>query len=111
MTADPGKGPPEARTAYKRTPVFDQDSIPAGLLREHRTKPDVWALIHVLEGRLLYRILDPPGEQTLSPGTAGLVRPGQPHEVAPLGPVRFFVEFHADEPPQGSPHAGADILP
>ncbi|MGE0152880.1 MAG: DUF1971 domain-containing protein [Reyranellaceae bacterium] len=84
--------------AYKRTPVFDQDTLPAGLRRAHRTKPGVWGLIHVLEGRLLYRVLDPPGERILTPQTQGLVRPEQPHEVEPLGPMRMYVEFHAAEP-------------
>ncbi len=79
--------------------------MPPGLRREHRTKEDVWALIHVLEGQLLYRILLPPSEQVLTPGKLGVVRPGQPHEVTPLGHVRFFVEFHAQQPPAGSPHA------
>jgi tellurite resistance-related uncharacterized protein len=101
-------GLPGGLVAYKRTPVFDQDSLPAGLRREHRTKPGVWALIHVLEGRLLYRILDPLEERELSPGAPGVVRPGQAHEVAPRGPVRFFVEFHAVQAPEGSPHAEAD---
>jgi tellurite resistance-related uncharacterized protein len=98
-------GLPAGLAAYKRTPVFDEASLPTGLRREHRTKPGVWALIHVLEGRLLYRVLDPPGEQILTPGTPGVVRPDEPHAVEPLGPVRFFVEFHAAEPPRGSPHA------
>lgn len=98
------QGLPDGLTPYRRTPVFGADGIPAGLLREHRTRPGVWALIHVLEGRLLYRILDPPSERELSPGTPGVVRPGQPHEVAPLGPVRFFVEFHAAGAAQGAPH-------
>lgn len=96
---------PDGLIAYKRTPIFDQDSLPAGLRREHRTKENVWALIHVLEGRLLYRILSPPSEQELTPGTPGVVQPQQPHEVQPLGAVRFFVEFHAAEPPRGTPHA------
>jgi tellurite resistance-related uncharacterized protein len=103
--AGAASGLPAGLRAYRRTPVFDQASLPAGLRREHRTKPGVWALIHVLEGRLLYRVLDPPGEQILTPGTPGVVRPDEPHAVEPLGPVRFFVEFHAAEPPQGSPHA------
>ena len=95
---------PDGLTAYKRTPVFDQNSIPAGLRREHRTKEGVWALIHVLEGQLLYRVLAPAHEQVLTPTTPGLVRPTQPPEVQPVGAVRFFVEFHAAKPPQGEPH-------
>ncbi|HKU99396.1 MAG TPA: DUF1971 domain-containing protein [Vineibacter sp.] len=86
---------PPGLVAYKRTPVFDQDSLPAALRRVHRTKRGVWALIHVLEGRLRYRILDPAREMTLIPGAPGVVRPEQPHEVEPLGAMRMFVEFHA----------------
>jgi tellurite resistance-related uncharacterized protein len=75
--------------------VFTEETIPPGLLHAHRTKPGTWALIRVLEGRLLYRVLDPPGERVLDPaGAPGVVEPGVPHEVAPLGPVRFLVEFH-----------------
>lgn len=96
---------PPGLTPYKRTPVFNENSVPPGLRREHRTKENVWALIHVLEGQLLYRILLPPSEQVLTPEKVGVVRPGQPHEVTPLGHVRFFVEFHAERPPDGSPHA------
>ncbi|MBM3621194.1 MAG: DUF1971 domain-containing protein [Alphaproteobacteria bacterium] len=88
-------GLPDGLEAYKRTPVFDQDTLPAGLRRAHRTRPGVWALIHVIEGRLRFRILEPFEETELAPGKPGVVRPGQPHEVEPLGPVRMYVEFHA----------------
>ncbi len=95
---------------YKRTAIFDQDSLPAGLRHGHRTKPGVWALIQVLEGRLLYRVLDPLREQVLSPGLPGVVHPEQPHEVEPIGKVRFVMEFYARKPPVGSPHEGPSPL-
>jgi len=88
-------GLPDGLKAYKRTPVFDQDTLPTGLRRTHRTKPGVWGLIHVIEGRLRYRVLEPFSETELSPGKPGVVRPDQPHEVEPLGPMRMYVEFHA----------------
>ena len=97
-TLPPGVAP------YKRTPTFDQDSLPAGLRREHRTKAGVWALIHVLEGSLRYRILDPPSEEMLAPGTPGVVKPEQPHEVEPVGPVRMYVEFFSAAAVAGGPH-------
>ena len=99
-------GLPQGLEPYRRTPVFDQDTLPAGLRREHRTKAGVWALIHVVEGRLLYRVLAPRADHILVPGTPGVVRPGEPHEVEPLGAVRFFVEFHAATPDAGHPHGG-----
>ena len=97
--ADAGQVAPTALppgcAAYRISPVLTEMTIPSGLLRAHRTKPDTWALIRVLEGRLLYRVLDPPSERVLDPAEApGVVEPGVPHEVAPLGPVRFQVEFH-----------------
>jgi hypothetical protein len=52
-------------------------------------------LIHVIEGRLHYLTFDPASESELTPRKPGVVRPGQLHEVQPLGPVRMFVEFYA----------------
>jgi tellurite resistance-related uncharacterized protein len=95
---------PAGLTAYKQTPTFDQDSLPAGLRREHRTKAGVWALIHVVEGSLLYRILDPASEEILTVGTPGIVVPEQLHEVEPLGPMRMFVEFFSARSVEGGPH-------
>lgn len=102
-------GLPEGFQPYKRTATFDQDTLPAALRRQHSTKAGVYALIHVIEGRLLYRILEPPGETVLVPGTPGLVRPQQPHEVEPLGPMRMYVEFHAA--PGATSTEPADALP
>ncbi|WP_246748024.1 MULTISPECIES: DUF1971 domain-containing protein [unclassified Methylobacterium] len=83
---------------YKRTAVFDEKTLPAALRREHRTKPGVWGLIRVLEGRLRYRVFEPASETVLTPGLAGLLLPDQPHLVEPLGPVRMQIEFY-DRPP------------
>jgi len=82
---------------YARTAEFTEKTIPAGLLKAHTTKAGAWGLIHVLEGRLVYRITDPdrPGsEAVLTPQSGpGVVEPTILHEVEPLGSVRFFVEF------------------
>jgi tellurite resistance-related uncharacterized protein len=86
---------PPGCEAYRSTPVFTEATVPSALLHAHQTKAGTWALIRVLEGRLLYRVLDPPGERVLDPaGAPGVVEPGVLHEVAVLGPVRFQVEFH-----------------
>ncbi len=86
---------PEGVAPYRRTPVFTEATIPAGLRRSHSTASGIWGLIHVLEGRLLYRVLGSGTERVLEPGgPPGVVEPTVPHEVAPLGTVRFYVEFH-----------------
>jgi tellurite resistance-related uncharacterized protein len=80
---------------YKKTPEFTEDSVPTGLLHEHRTKDSVWGKIVVLEGRLQYTINEPLREIViLDEHTYGVVEPTVPHEVMPLGKVRFYVEFH-----------------
>ena len=102
VTAAAPCGLPDGLVAYRRTPVFDQDTIPAGLRREHRTASGVWGLITVLEGRLRFRSLQPVAETVLTPGAPMAVAPQQPHEVAPDGPVRFYVEFYRTADPVSS---------
>lgn len=81
-------------STYHRTPEFSEATVPAALTRRHTTKAGVWGSIRVLEGSLRYRILEPEREDhVLTPGSPGVVEPQVPHEVEPLGPVRFFVEF------------------
>jgi tellurite resistance-related uncharacterized protein len=88
----------DASVPYKSTPVFDENTLPGGLRREHRTKPGVWGVIRVLDGRLRYRILDPISETILDPNRPGLVLPEQPHFVEPLGAVRIQIDFYDHRP-------------
>jgi len=86
---------PSNVTAYKRTPEFTEDTVPAGLLHAHQTKESVWGKIVVLEGQLQYTINEPEKEVVvLDQNTFGVVEPTVLHEVKPLGKVRFYVEFH-----------------
>ena len=86
---------PEGVAAYARSPTFSARSIPENLRKSHRTRQGTWAKIVVLEGRLLYRILEPKiREFELSPDCSGVVQPQVPHEVEALGDVQFYVEFY-----------------
>ncbi len=88
------KSLPENVAPYKRTPEFDELSIPGGLLKEHTTKEGVWGRIVVLEGRLQYTINEPVQEVVILDQHAyDIVEPAVRHEVKPLGKVRFYVEF------------------
>lgn len=96
--AEQFREPSPAALPYKRTPIFDDDSLPAGLRREHRTKPGVWGVIRVFDGRVRLVVLAPPSEMILEPGRPGLVLPDQPHRVEPMGPMRIQVEFYDHKP-------------
>jgi tellurite resistance-related uncharacterized protein len=88
---------PTGYEPYSRTATFTEDTIPHALLKAHTTKPGAWALIHVLKGRLIYRIVDErlqPSGQVLRPDAPpGVIEPTMLHYVRPLGPVAFYVEF------------------
>jgi tellurite resistance-related uncharacterized protein len=96
MSALPASSP--GAVPHKRTSVFDETTLPAGLRREHRTRLGVWGVIRVLDGRLRYQVLDPASEVILEPGRPGLVLPDEPHLVEPLGPMRMQVEFYYQLP-------------
>ena len=98
MTTAPASALPADVRTYHRTAEFSETSVPAGLLKSHSTKADTWGLIHVLDGELLLRITDErrqPTEIRLQSGSkAGVIEPTILHEVQPLGPMRFYVEFY-----------------
>jgi tellurite resistance-related uncharacterized protein len=77
---------------YQRTATFTEATVPAGLLKAHRTKALVWGRIVIEAGQL--RLHRQSGEETLlTPELAGIVAPEEEHEVVVNGPVRFWVEF------------------
>ncbi len=86
---------PNNLEAYKRTPEFDENSVPKGLLKAHQTKQGVWGKIVVMEGELQYSIDSTDNEVlVLSTNKYGVVEPEVFHQVKPVGKVRFYVEFY-----------------
>lgn len=97
------KALPPGLQLTRRSLEFTASTVPRGLLHDHRTRPGVWGVIHVLEGALEYHILEPAQERlVLLPGHPGIVEPAMAHQVMPLGSVRFFVEFHASPDSDGA---------
>src|SRR5688572_7957819 len=85
---------PAGYAPYRRTPVYDESTIPSGLLRDHSTRRGVWARIHVTQGSLDYYVHAPfHSHERLSPMCIGIVIPEVEHHIATHGPVSFFVEF------------------
>jgi tellurite resistance-related uncharacterized protein len=93
---------PEGASAYKQSPVFDQDTLPAALRQRHQTKTGVWGIIRILEGRLAYATFDPDHERILDPDSPAVIQPGEPHLVRPIETVRFLIEFYRMAPTTAS---------
>ncbi len=95
---------PDDYRPYKATAEFTDRTVPSGLRARHSTKPGIWAVIHVLAGQLRYRLHWPfEEEQILDAGAKGVILPGVEHDVEPLGPARFYVEFHRRAEPVTDP--------
>ena len=80
-------------SVYKQTDEFTEQTIPAGLLKDHTTKAGVWGRIVVSAGQLEYSFGEPRRSFVLEREHPGIVKPGVPHQVRPLGAVSFHVEF------------------
>jgi len=87
---------PDDFEAYKRTPAFTQDSIPASMLKEHSTAESTLAQINIESGSLIYGITEPgqEGEYLLNPDNAGVIAAEQPHYIKSVGQVSFYIEFY-----------------
>ena len=86
---------PEGLEPSRRTPVFDERSVPAGLRSDHSTKRGIWARIQVLSGALCYHV-GVPVERSfrIDPSSPATIVPELPHRVETQGPVQFFIEFY-----------------
>ncbi len=82
--------PPDAKP-YKQTAQYNETTVPAGLLRDHRLKAGTWGRIIVEHGKLEY-VCDR-GVFVLRPGVVGIVEPEVTHYVRPIENVVFHVEF------------------
>ncbi|MDH3248778.1 MAG: DUF1971 domain-containing protein [Acidimicrobiia bacterium] len=84
----------------RTTKVFDEATVPAGLLAAHRIAPGVWGRLLVHAGLLVFRFEDEPERaQTLEAGGALVIPPGRPHRIELDGsPVAFAIEFHREKP-------------
>ncbi len=86
---------PDDFRPYKRTAVFQAESVPVGLTSSHATKSGVWAKIRVLAGQLRYVVTEPINQAFLLDSEhVGIIAPEVVHSVQPEGTVQFYVEFY-----------------
>lgn len=83
---------------YKITPVFDQDSLPEALRREHNTKAGVWGLLRLLEGEVRLVFADLGRTVHVTPDNPAEIPPQAVHHVELMGPMRMQVEFYRQPP-------------
>lgn len=86
---------PEGLTHVRTTDVFDNDTVPAGLLRAHRVAEGVWGRLVVHTGQVDFVFEDTPDEPiTVAADQSVVIPPQRRHHVELDGPATFAVEFH-----------------
>ena len=85
---------PDGLDLVRTTEIFDNDTVPAGLLRAHRIAKDVWGRLVVHSGSLDLVFEDGDTAIGLAEGDTQAIPPDQPHHVAMTGPASFVVEFY-----------------
>ena len=84
---------PENVAFYKRTPVYTKETLPSGILKDHRTKEGVWGVIEVVDGEIAY-VIGNTEQHILRPGQNGVIEPQVLHHLKPLSEVSFSIAFY-----------------
>ena len=78
---------------------WDQDTLPAGLRRRHRTAEGVWGVLEVDAGDVgLHIETTPPLDRSLGPGASQAIPPATPHQLTLDGPFRLALQFWGRPP-------------
>jgi tellurite resistance-related uncharacterized protein len=86
---------PSDAACYRQIGPFNQDSLPAGLLAEHRLKEGVWGVLTVLDGAIGFSWDDADGGKVEIAAPASIVIPPTvPHHIDIRGPFILRIGFH-----------------
>ena len=89
---------PEGLELVRSTKVFDQDTVPPGLLRAHEVAARVWGRLVVHTGSVVFVFEDAPDDPiTLSVGEHVVIPPQRLHHVELQAGASFVVEFYRDQ--------------
>ncbi len=85
---------PEGFALVRRIGPFTADTLPRGLLGEHRLKVDRWGQVSVLSGRvrLVWEQADRPAWDLEAPAEV-MIPPEVPHHLELLGDVELAIAF------------------
>jgi tellurite resistance-related uncharacterized protein len=99
---------PQGLEHVRTTDVFDNASVPAGLLRAHRVAAGVWGRLVVHAGAVTFVFDDEPDRPiTVSAGATIAIPPMRQHHVELKEPAAFAIEFHR-APTTVSPEPGTE---
>jgi len=85
---------PDGLTLVRSSQEWNEHTIPAGLLRDHRIAAGTWGQIAVRHGQLRFTLRTAPElDVIVGPDAIQAIPPEIEHVVHLLGPVRFSIHF------------------
>ncbi len=88
---------PDGLVHARTTDIFNNDTVPAGLLKAHRIADRVWGRLIVNTGAVRFVFDDQPDRPIrVEAGEAVIIPPARRHHVELDGPATFAVEFHRE---------------
>lgn len=85
---------PDGLVLQRTTPTFTADTVPTGLLAEHRIAVGTWGRLRVDAGAVTF-VLEASGERRrLVAGDTQVIEPDTAHHVEVDPGASFAVEFH-----------------
>lgn len=86
---------PDGLELVRTTDVFDNSTVPPGLLRAHRVAPGVWGRLVAHSGSVTFVFEDESDQPiTVPAGHHVVIPPERPHHVELHEAASFSVEFH-----------------
>ncbi len=86
---------PDGLEHVRTTDVFDESTVPAGLLRAHRVADGVWGRLVVHTGSVTFVFDDEPDHPiAVAAGDSVAIPPARQHHLELDPPATFAVEFH-----------------
>lgn len=86
---------PDGLEYVRTTDVFDNETVPKGLLRAHQVAKNVWGRLVVHTGQVGFAFEDEDNQlRTVEAGQALVIPPERRHHVILQGPATFAVEFY-----------------
>jgi tellurite resistance-related uncharacterized protein len=99
---------PDGLEHVRTTDTFDNDTVPAGLLRAHRVAEGVWGRLVVHSGAVNFVFDDEPEHPiTVSAGDTVAIPTARQHHLELHEAATFAVEFHR-LPNMPTPEAGTE---
>jgi tellurite methyltransferase len=86
--------PPQHLRLVRTSTLWDEHTVPVALRRAHRVAGNTWGRLVVDAGQLRFTAaLVPALDTVIGPGETQAIPPDVEHHIAPLGAVRFCIEF------------------